>query len=200
MNKLIYSLTLGLILGLVVSCGLGSTAPHLTTEAGLDSVRAIILKEAGSDASFLYLDIAGYTKTDDEVGGITMTDNKEVHTFSTFNWGWVSAEHGNDEFAARPTQRVSDLDFKPALAAYDDVVRQLQERTSDFVRFYIYGLRINVKESGKCTYDVQVLAEKGDSRPTKFGKRISSDDQKACFLFEIDVREDGSFSKIDGMP
>lgn len=199
MKKIVCSLTMALVLCLMASCGLGSTPPHLSTEAGLDSVRTLILEEAGADAKFTLLDIDGHTKRDDELGRISVISRTQVHLFSTFNWSWITSDAAEPDEEAHEV-RVADLDFKPVLAGYDEVVRQVTERTSDFSRFFIYKVRVYAEEEGKCLYKLEVLGETPDERPTKYAERINIEGGRGYLLFTIEIKKDGSFSKVQGIP
>lgn len=200
MKKVLHSLALALVVALLGACGGSHTAPHLSTQAGLDSLRTILLDELGADATFLYFDFGSYDNTTDEFRSMTLTDSKQVHSMASFNWSMFSVEHGDADMGQQTGVRLADLDMAPIAKVVQEVERQVSERTSDFLRFYLHKVSVRPTAEGKVGYKVQVMAEKKDASPTKYGQRAGIDNKIPFFYFEADVAPDGTMSPIKGIP
>lgn len=180
------------------SCqGMGG-GDNLSSKEGLTAVKSKMVEKFGGDTEFLDLTLITNSAEFCTFEMAFLINDKTQLSFNKYQEDVLDSPENAEKIEnGEQMLQVKDFDIEQLLTLKEEATKMIQEKTPDFVQFYLHRISVKATASGTPQYKIELSAEKKDATPIIYGKRAKPG--STFFIFEFESDKNGKLISTKGL-
>ncbi len=193
-------IALGMVLAIFTACQTVSKPElKMSEKQGLIDIKELLIEKVGENTEFVTFNIISNNYLDClmEVASFENKDNHINYIFMTDQIVKIETSLKGKYLNLKPF-KLKDLDIEAVVRYMEKAKDLIHEQTDDFFDFKIRDILFNTSLEGEQYCLLEIVAQKTDASPTKYGNRIEPGKPYFTFRFKANIQTE-EVTCVDGL-